>query len=144
MKTLSVRVVKNPKELELCLDIRIRVFCHEQGVSRDIELDGLDGVCRHYVAFIEADAVGTARARPIDDKTIKFERVAVLKEFRGWDFGKSLMELAISDATENGYRKAILNAQTHAEPFYQSLGFSQQGERFEEAGIPHIQMVRKL
>ena len=144
MKTLCVRVVKNPKELELCLDIRIRVFCHEQGVSRDIELDGLDGVCRHYVAFIEADAVGTARARPIDDKTIKFERVAVLKEFRGRDFGKSLMELAISDATENGYRKAILNAQTHAEPFYQSLGFSQQGERFEEAGIPHIQMIRML
>ena len=118
------------------------MLCHSSG--RESELDGLAAACRHYVAFSEGEAVGTARARPLDENTVKFERVAVLKELRGRNYGKALMKLAISDAKDRGYRCAVLNAQTHAGPFYQSLGFSQKGDGFEEAGMPHIHMVREL
>ena len=51
-------------DIKACYAIRIEVFCDEQAVSRDLEFDGLDAECRHYIARIGNDAVGTARLRP--------------------------------------------------------------------------------
>ena len=36
-----------------------------------------------------------------------------------------------------------LYAQVSAAPFYVRAGFSERGEVFDEAGIPHIEMVRR-
>jgi predicted GNAT family N-acyltransferase len=38
----------------------------------------------------------------------------------------------------------LLHAQRSAEGFYSRLGFTPQGESFEEAGITHIEMVKAL
>jgi predicted GNAT family N-acyltransferase len=38
----------------------------------------------------------------------------------------------------------ILHAQLSAAPFYSRAGFLERGPVFEEAGIPHIEMVRAL
>jgi predicted GNAT family N-acyltransferase len=43
-----------------------------------------------------------------------------------------------------GDRQVGLHAQRTAEGFYRRLGFTPQGEPFEEAGIPHIEMRRAL
>ena len=37
-----------------------------------------------------------------------------------------------------------MNAQVHAEPFYERAGFVSEGERFMEAGIEHVRMRRSL
>ncbi|MEE2978078.1 MAG: GNAT family N-acetyltransferase, partial [Pseudomonadota bacterium] len=50
----------------------------------------------------------------------------------------------IDKAQSLGYRELILNAQTHAMPFYSRAGFTAEGEEFEEAGIPHRTMRRVL
>jgi predicted GNAT family N-acyltransferase len=41
-------------------------------------------------------------------------------------------------------RRVVLNAQTHAVPFYTRLGFAVAGATFMEAGIPHVTMAREL
>jgi predicted GNAT family N-acyltransferase len=44
--------------------IRFTVFCEEQGVPREIELDEHDAACVHALAFEGSKAVGTARLLP--------------------------------------------------------------------------------
>ena len=127
-----------------CFAIRVEVFCGEQKVARDVELDGLDDLCRHYLARRGDLAVGTARSRPLDGGAVKLERIAVLKPYRGRDIGRALTERALSDARKDGYAAAVLHAQTQAGQFYEKLGFRREGGEFEEAGIPHVRMAMTL
>jgi len=47
-------------------------------------------------------------------------------------------------ARQRGDREVLLHAQMTAAPFYARAGFAQRGPVFEEAGIPHVEMVRVL
>ena len=47
-------------------------------------------------------------------------------------------------ATQRGDREAMLHAQLSAAAFYERAGFATPGPVFEEAGIPHVEMVRAL
>ena len=121
--------------------VREDVFIREQGVSREEEMDGLDELCAHVVARDQSgQAIGTARL----DTEGHIGRVAVLKAWRGAGVGKQLMEAIMALAAEQGRGSVVLNSQVHASGFYQQLGFVPEGEEFEEAGIPHIKMVRML
>jgi predicted GNAT family N-acyltransferase len=133
-----------PGELEHCYAIRTAVFCGEQNVSVELEFDGLDANCRHYLAWLGDEPVGTARVRPIGDRIVKFERIAVDIEYRGKDIGRALMDRAMTDAASTGTISGKLHAQTSASAFYEKLGFVAKGSLFIEAGIEHIQMVRDL
>jgi predicted GNAT family N-acyltransferase len=50
----------------------------------------------------------------------------------------------IERARSRGMRRVVLNAQTHAAPFYARFGFAAVGAEFMEAGIPHVEMARAL
>ena len=138
----TVYEATDPQDLDTCFSIRIVVFCHEQQVSREIEFDGLDDQCRHYLAILDKQGIGTARVRPLDDSEVKLERVAVRSEHRHLGIGRRLMELALADAQQAGYKGAMLNSQVQACPFYEKLGFRAEGAGFYEAGIPHRRMRR--
>jgi predicted GNAT family N-acyltransferase len=125
-----------------CYAIRTEVFCHEQKVSRDLEFDGLDGDSRHYLARHGDQPVGTGRVRPLDGNVVKFERIAVGIAHRGQDIGWAIMDRAIADAIAGGAAAGKLNAQVSAGGFYEKLGFVRYGDKFMEAGIEHIAMVR--
>ena len=144
MADLVISEALSDDDREACYGIRIAVFCGEQKVGREIEFDGLDAVCRHYLARGGGAAVGTARTRPLEGGGVKFERVAVLKAFRGRDIGRALMDRALVDAREDGYSVALLNSQTYASGFYEKMGFLQEGGEFEEAGIAHVRMRQVL
>jgi len=131
-------------DMDACYALRIEVFCDEQGVSRNLEFDGLDPECRHYLARIGDSAVGTARIRPLGGGKLKFERVAVRAAHRNRGIGRLLMERAQADASASGAETGILHAQTEAADFYLKLGFVQEGGTFPEAGIPHVRMTKKL
>jgi predicted GNAT family N-acyltransferase len=141
---ISVREALADADREACFAIRIEVFCDEQNVSREIEFDGLDDACRHFIALDGERPVGTARVRSLGDGVAKFERIAVLRGDRRRNAGKVLLETAIREAARDGHSRAMMHAQTYAKPFYEKLGFRQEGRGFMEAGIPHIRMVRPL
>lgn len=121
--------------------IRYQVFVEEQNVPADIEIDEHDEGCDHLLAYDEhGTAVGTARLLP--DGHIG--RMAVLAEFRGKGIGSQLLTDIIALAKAKGLRVVTLNAQTQAVGFYQIHQFETVGEVFMEAGIPHVQMQRRL
>jgi predicted GNAT family N-acyltransferase len=75
---------------------------------------------------------------------VKIERIAVKKEYRGQGIGKGLVKYALRLIGEKHPKSVFLHAQTVAESFYRNLGFEPVGERFMEAGIEHIKMVREV
>lgn len=117
--------------------IRFEVFVDEQKVPAEIELDDMDAVCLHAVAYDEAGkAVGTGRLLP--DGHIG--RMAVRQPGRGTGVGGAILTLLMDKARARGDAAVVLNAQTVAAPFYARHGFVQRGEQFEEAGIAHVEM----
>jgi predicted GNAT family N-acyltransferase len=144
MTAILITEATEAADRDACYGVRTAVFCDEQGVPAEIEFDGLDDRCRHYLARIGRIAVGTARVRPLGGGQVKFERVAVLRTHRRAGIGLALMERALAGARSDGHRHALLHAQTHAGEFYRRLGFRQEGEGFMEAGIPHIRMSMAL
>ena len=121
--------------------VRYAVFVLEQKVPLEMEWDAMDAQCLHAVAFnSEGKPIATGRLLP--DGHIG--RMAVLQEARGGGIGGMILQALIEAAQERGDRVLMLNAQTHAEPFYARYGFAREGDEFMEAGIPHIAMRRVL
>ena len=54
------------------------------------------------------------------------------------------MEHALDVVAKNNIQEVVIHAQEYIKSLHQQLGFEQQGERFEEAGIPHVKMRKKL
>ncbi len=121
--------------------VRNAVFVDEQGVPPELESDGRDLDASHFLAADQAgNPVGTARL--LADGQIG--RIAVLPAFRRRGIGRRLLELAMDSARARGDRRVWLHAQIEATDLYLQAGFRIVGERFMEAGIPHIGMERDL
>jgi len=117
--------------------IRFEVFVEEQKVPAELEMDHMDAVCLHAVAYAEdGTPIGTGRLLP--DGHIG--RMAVRQSARGSGVGGALLQALMAQARIRGDKLVALSAQTHAAPFYERHGFSIDGEEFYEAGIPHINM----
>ena len=120
--------------------IRFTVFCEEQGVPLEIELDDQDAVSIYVVAYEDGRPVATGRLLP--DGHIG--RMAVLKDWRGRGIGGAMLGRLIERARERGDREVVLSAQIHAARFYQTHGFVPHGDEYMEAGIRHREMRRIL
>jgi hypothetical protein len=138
---IRIELLDWPAAREGATRVRTIVFVDEQGVPPEIELDDFDAVSDHALAIdASGEAIGTGRLLP--DGHIG--RMAVLKERRGRGIGDALLEALIRRAGDHGLPEVVLNAQTHAAPFYARHGFRAHGPEFEEAGIPHVEMRRAL
>jgi predicted GNAT family N-acyltransferase len=140
---LAVRRARHD-EIERCLDVRREVFVAEQRVPSEIEIDGRDADCTHFLAFVGDDAIGTARLRITEDGHAKAERVAVRRVARGSGAGGALMRAIEREALALGHDRLVLNAQVAVLPFYERLGYTIDGPEFLEAGIPHRAMSKRL
>ncbi|NOV23892.1 GNAT family N-acetyltransferase [Cupriavidus necator] len=121
--------------------IRYTVFVEEQGVPVELEWDEWDELSWHALALAE-DGTPVATGRLLPDGHIG--RMAVLKPARGTGVGALVLDALMRKAEQLGYPELVLNAQTHAAPFYARVGFVQVGPEFEEAGIPHVEMRKRL
>jgi predicted GNAT family N-acyltransferase len=139
---LSVGRAGEP-DLEPCRRVRHEVFVLGQGVPPELEVDGLDPACAHFVARLGARVIGTARLRDVDGSA-KAERVAVLEAERGAGAGRALMAELEAEARARGYPCVVLSAQEPVIAFYELLGYRIESERFFEAGIPHRKMRKWL
>jgi predicted GNAT family N-acyltransferase len=144
MSQLILKLFAYPEEFSQMQVIRRSVFQEEQGVDPALEFDGLDETADHLLAYLDNQPVGTARIRYPNQHTAKVERLAVLSEARGQGLGKKLMEKALDVAAKKNIEEVVVNAQDYVKSLYEQLGFEQVGERFDEAGIAHVKMVKRL
>lgn len=127
-----------------CLALRRQVFIAEQGISEADEMDDLDDAAVHLLATHDGQPVGTARIL-INGKIGKIGRICVLSEQRGKGLGADLVNAGLDYLrTQQGVTRAKLGAQDHAIGFYAGLGFAPVGPFYDDAGIPHQDMIRDL
>jgi predicted GNAT family N-acyltransferase len=141
MPEFAVRSADWSRDQRKLKAIRFEVFCVEQRVPEELEWDGIDVDCLHAIA---EDGMGrpVGCGRLLPDGHVG--RMAVLAAWRGKGVGSALLDHLVALARARGDAKAMLNAQTHALPFYERHGFAAVGEPFDEAGIPHRAMERYL
>lgn len=131
-------------DIATCRALRRIVFIEEQGVSEADEVDDKDDEAIHLLATLDGRAVGSARFLLSGD-TGKIGRVCVLAEARGNGIGAALIRAAVAALRDQpGITRAKLGAQTHAIGFYEKLGFAAYGPEYDDAGIPHRDMVLSL
>jgi predicted GNAT family N-acyltransferase len=123
--------------------VRFEVFVDEQGVPRELEADEFDGCATHLVAIRDARVVGTLRMLE-HDGAAKIGRVAVRAAARRAGIGTRLMDRAAAIAVARGFAEIVLHAQIAVAGFYRGLGYVEEGDVFDEAGIPHIAMRKKI
>ncbi len=123
-------------------EVRQRVFVQEQGIAAELERDALDPVSAHVLALDADDGqpVGTGRLAPDG----RIGRMAVLASHRSRGVGEALLAALVEAGRRLGLAELHLHAQLPARDFYARQGFLPEGEVFEEAGIGHQQMRRRL
>lgn len=122
-------------------EVRQRVFVQEQGIAAELERDALDPVSAHVLALdSDNQPVGTGRLAPDG----RIGRMAVLASHRSHGVGGALLEALVEAGRRLGLAELHLHAQLPARDFYARQGFLPEGEVFEEAGIGHQQMRRRL
>jgi predicted GNAT family N-acyltransferase len=127
--------------------LRHRVFVVEQGVPADLERDDADATAVHALSRDDAgrvlatgrlllDAAGPGRA--------VIGRMATDPAARGHGHGAAVLALLQREAAARGQTEVELHAQVTAERFYERAGFVRVGGEYEEAGIAHVTMTRRL
>jgi predicted GNAT family N-acyltransferase len=134
-REIAIRWAAGPDDLRGAFALRELVFCEEQGVPREEELDEHDERALHVVALEEASrgVIGTLRLL-LDPGEAKIGRVAVAREWRRRGVALRMLQLALEEARE----------QLDAVALYEKAGFAIESETFEEAGIPHVWMAQRL
>lgn len=128
-------------DLAACHALRRAVFIEEQGIPEAEEWDGLDDGAIHLLIREDGRPVATARLVK-SGSTGKIGRICVLSECRGRGYGTGLVTYGIDWFTSDTDIVEIrLSAQEHARSFYESLDFAAQGDTYDDAGIPHRDMI---
>jgi predicted GNAT family N-acyltransferase len=143
---IAVRWLAVPSELEAAFALREEVFYGEQGVPRQEEFDGLDDEALHVVALSpeEQRVIGTLRVVLLEDGRAKIGRVVVKRDWRGRGIASRMLQLALEELRERGCEEVRLASQVQVVPLYERAGFAVESEPFQEAGIPHVWMGRRL
>jgi predicted GNAT family N-acyltransferase len=119
--------------------VRDAVFVAEQSVPPELEWDAEDNGAVHFLAYEGDFAIGTVRLLPDGE----IGRLSVLKDWRGMSVGEALLKAVINEAERRGLHEQRLSAQVQAVEFYQRFGFTVVSDEFLEAGLPHVDMIRR-
>lgn len=148
---ILIRPVANEGELFQALAIREIVFIEEQSVPESLERDADDAQAFHVLALAGGHAIGTGRLVALtvapegqSGNWGRVGRMAVLQSNRKGGTGSKLLSALEAEARRRGMAGIILHAQLSAMEFYKRHGYETHGAVFEEAGMPHLEMKKKL
>ena len=121
--------------------VRAIVFCEEQLVPYNIELDKFEDSAIHILGELGGEPIASGRLRFIREYA-RIERLAVRKSYRRNGYGNLLLKYMLEHAREKGFSKFKLHAQVTTEKFYTNHGFKPEGDEFLEADIAHRVMLK--
>lgn len=130
---------------DLAQSLRQSVFVQEQGVPAELETDTNDRSAVHVLVTNRlGQAIATGRLVQQSPGVSRIGRMAVHRTLRGDCHGRQVLDALLHAAQDRGDHQVVLHAQASAQTFYERTGFTVCGERFDEAGLPHVPMQRSL
>lgn len=133
-------------ELYAVLALRQRVFVIEQA-SLFLDVDGRDPDADHLLLTDGSGALhGYLRvfAPGLVGEAASLGRVVVGEAGRGRGLGRVLVREGLDFlARHHPDVDVAISAQEHLQGFYGAFGFETVGEPYDDAGIPHVDMLRR-
>ena len=141
-----------PRELHDLFQLRSAVFVVEQACPF-LDIDGVDPACWHLLGKSplgegrgEGRLVAYCRLVPPGVKypEASIGRVVTSKEARRSGAGRALMREAVAHGERLWPGQPLrIGAQMYLKAFYESYGFAQSSDPYDEDGILHIEMIRE-
>ena len=135
-----------PIELYQILRLRSEVFVVEQNCVF-LDMDNKDPFALQLMGYDGENLVSSARlfAPGKVYKEMSIGRVVSSPAFRKKGAGRELMQVAIQECYRLfGESPIKIGAQLYLKRFYESLGFIQSSDLYDEDGIDHIEMIRSI
>ena len=132
-----------PHDLYAILQLRNIVFAVEQNCVYP-DMDDKDQSCFHVMGWDNNKLVAYTRLVPpgISYTEAAIGRVVTAPQTRRNGLGKELMKLSIDKTRELfGITIIKIGAQLYLKKFYESFGFIQSSDIYDEDGIDHIEMT---
>ena len=132
-------------QFDLALDLRDRVLRKPLNMEFFPEDIATEYDSMHLACFNESNRLlGIMVLKPLEEKVVKMRQVAVDPSMQGQGVGTFLAKSAELLAKNKGYHKFVLHARESAVSFYKRMNYSIIGDQFEEVGILHYKMEKKL
>jgi predicted GNAT family N-acyltransferase len=119
------------------LRVPIGLSIYEEDLSGDLE----DFT---FIIVNNDEVLGCLMGKPISKTEIKLRQMAIKPQYQSKGLGSKLMIFAQQYIKGKGYHKISLHARKNVTPFYEQLGYTNEGAEFYEVGIPHIKMVQSI
>ncbi len=124
--------------------LRHAVFVVEQHVPESLERDEHDDGAYVAVALDHDRCIATGRLVRQPGGVGRIGRMAVDARWRRRGLGGIVLDALEARARAEGLRELELHAQCYVEAFYANRGWVRVGDVFEEAGIDHVAMRKRL
>jgi predicted GNAT family N-acyltransferase len=93
--------------------------------------------------FLDDAIIATAVLVPEGDE-MKMQRVVVTENLRSLNIGSDMMRFCENFASDKNFKVMYCHARDSAVNFYTKNGYTGIGDYFDEDGIPHLKMRKKL
>ncbi len=150
-RQISIVPVTNEGELLQALAIREVVFIEEQHVREGFDRDPNDGRAFHVLAVDSGHAIGTGRLVTLSKTPAgeagrwgQVSRMAVLQSHRAAGVGSKLLDTLEAEARRQEMAGITLHAPLSSIDFYKKRGYQPVGGVFQEAGMPHLEMHKRM
>ena len=133
-------------EYQSMVELRYKILREPLGLTFSEADLGKDKNGFLLVAFFPKSEriVGCCILTPISESTVQLRQMAVDNFLQKQGVGSILLLFAQEVAVQNNYRYLYLHAREEALGFYKKHGYTIEGDRFIEVGIPHVEMLKQI
>ena len=148
-RVIRVKIALTDAEREMTRQIRRDVFCHEQNIFTDSDLDAIDAIALPLIALCETDdiineAIGTVRIHEAAIGLWFGSRLAVSASARrSSSVGSGLIRLAVGVAHAHGCKKFLAHVQSQNVRMFERLQWQSLSKETVH-GRPHHLMQADL
>jgi predicted GNAT family N-acyltransferase len=144
-KSVGITIARTFDDLMRVAAIRNAVYIGEQECPYDEEYDGNDLSATHLLAYMGDEPVGCLRVRFFAD-FVKFERMAIRKEYRKSRAAILLAQAGLRYARKKGYRRAYAHSQLRLVDFWSRFGFRplEGAKTFVFSDFDYVEIVADL
>jgi predicted GNAT family N-acyltransferase len=144
-KNIGITIARTLDDLMRVTAIRNAVYVGEQECPYDEEYDGNDLSATHLLAYMGDEPVGCLRVRFFAG-FVKFERMAIRKEYRKSRAAILLAQAGLSFARKKGYRRAYAHSQVRLVDFWSRFDFRplEGSKTFVFSDFDYVEIVADL
>lgn len=98
----------------------------------------------HLLAMDGKKVVGCILFHPESEKTGRVSQLAVSDEYQGKRFGRQIIHVLEKMLSKKGIEEIYLHVLEEATSFYRQLGYEEHGSPYENMGVYHREMKKRL